>query len=114
MLYYWFAIADNLIGLFKFLAIFLFGFSLISLHVSGEVGGEDSGLMFKGGLWCLCISAFFGLLAVFTPNQKQLAFIVAAPTIVSNEDVQDTVKNLPKITKFGTDYIIEVLKEKQQ
>ena len=46
------------------------------------------------------------------PTTKQAAFIWIAPQIIENGAVKDTVKNIPEITKLGTDYLKELLKEK--
>lgn len=47
------------------------------------------------------------LLFTFTPTTKQAALIFLS----GQEDVVTTVKNLPKLTKLGTDYLIELLEE---
>ena len=46
------------------------------------------------------------------PTTKQAAFIWIAPQIIENGAVKDTVKNIPELTKLGTDYLKELLKEK--
>ena len=46
------------------------------------------------------------------PSTKQAAFIWVAPQIVENGAVKDTVKNIPELTKLGTEYLKELLKEK--
>ena len=46
------------------------------------------------------------------PSTKQAAFIWIAPQIVENGAVKDTVKNIPELTKLGTEYLKELLKEK--
>ena len=57
----------------------------------------------------LKIALFLYFLCAATPSQKQLAFIVAAPAIVNNEDVQGVVKDIPAIMKLGTEYLKEAL-----
>ena len=55
------------------------------------------------------------ILLVFSqllPTTKQAAFIYIAPQIIENGAVKDTVKNIPELTKLGTDYLKELLKEK--
>ena len=52
------------------------------------------------------------LFAMLMPNTKQAAFIWIAPQIVENGAVKDTVKNIPELTKLGTEYLKELLKEK--
>lgn len=48
------------------------------------------------------------LLAVFVPTTKQAALIYIAPKIINNE----VIENVPEITKLGTEYLKELLKEK--
>lgn len=47
-------------------------------------------------------------LAVFVPTTKQAALIYITPKIVNNE----VIENVPEITKLGTEYLKELLKEK--
>ena len=47
-------------------------------------------------------------LAVFVPTTKQAALIYIAPKVVHNE----VIENVPEITKLGTEYLKELLKEK--
>lgn len=51
------------------------------------------------------------LLTTFIPSQKQLAFIIAAPYIVENEDLQQAGKNTAEIVKLGTEYLKEILND---
>ena len=53
-----------------------------------------------------------GIVAILLPTTKQAAFIWIAPQIVENGAVKDTVKNIPELTKLGTDYLKDLLKEK--
>ena len=68
----------------------------------------------KDFMWCkiFTISAVFLTIATLLPTTKQAAFIWIAPQIVENGAVKDTVKNIPELTKLGTDYLKELLKEK--
>ena len=68
----------------------------------------------KDFMWCkiFTISAVFLTIATLLPTTKQAAFIWIAPQIVANGAVKDTVKNIPELTKLGTDYLKELLKEK--
>lgn len=50
--------------------------------------------------------------AQLIPTTKQAAFIWVAPQIIENGAVKDTVKNIPELTKLGTEYLKELLKEK--
>lgn len=59
----------------------------------------------------LFVGLILGFISAALPTQKQLAFIIAAPVIVNNEDVQSTAKNIPEIMKLGTDYLKDILTE---
>lgn len=67
---------------------------------------EDENLMKSSKRW-LCIAILSILLTIFTPTTKQAALIFLS----GQEDVVATAKNLPKLTKLGTDYLIELLEE---
>ena len=54
------------------------------------------------------LSAF----TIFMPTAKAIAFIYIAPQIIENGAVKDTFKNIPELTKLGTEYLKEILKEK--
>ena len=58
------------------------------------------------------ISAVLLGISALLPTTKQAAFIYIAPQIIENGAVKDTVKNIPELTKLGTDYLKELLKEK--
>ncbi len=58
------------------------------------------------------VSLIFIILGALLPTTKQAAFIYIAPQIIENGAVKDTVKNIPELTKLGTDYLKELLKEK--
>lgn len=53
-------------------------------------------------------------LIIFVPSSKGIAFIYVAPQIIENGAVKDTVKNIPELTKLGTDYLKEILADKIQ
>lgn len=58
------------------------------------------------------VSLILIILGMLLPTTKQAAFIYIAPQIIENGAVKDTVKNIPELTKLGTDYLKELLKEK--
>ena len=58
------------------------------------------------------ISAICIGISIVLPTTKQAAFIYIAPQIIENGAVKDTVKNIPELTKLGTDYLKELLQEK--
>ena len=53
-------------------------------------------------------------LLMFIPSSKGIAFIYIAPQIIENGAVKDTVKNIPELTKLGTEYLKEILADKIQ
>lgn len=59
-------------------------------------------------LLALITLAWFAL----APSTRQAAFIWIAPQIVENGAVKDTVKSIHELTKLGTEYLKELLKEK--
>ena len=50
------------------------------------------------------------MLGTFIPSQKQMAFIIAAPYIVENQELRDATKNTAEIIKLGSEYLKDVLK----
>jgi hypothetical protein len=65
------------------------------------------------GKWLYPFLICITLLNMFIPSQKQLAFIIAAPYIVENEDLQQAGKNTNEIIKLGTEYLKGVLNDKR-
>lgn len=61
--------------------------------------------------WFYPLYAVLLMLNTFVPNQRQLAFIIAAPYIIENEDLQQAGKNTTEIIKLGTEYLKEVLND---
>ena len=61
--------------------------------------------------WFYPLYAVLLMLNTFVPNQKQLAFIIAAPYIIENEDLQQAGKNTTEIIKLGTEYLKEILND---
>lgn len=49
--------------------------------------------------------------STFLPTTKQAAFIWVAPQIIENGAVKDTVANIPELTKLGTEYLKQMLKD---
>jgi hypothetical protein len=67
---------------------------------------KDIPMLKKDILFRTLFGAMF--LAVFVPTTKQAALIYIAPKVVNNE----VIENVPEITKLGTEYLKELLKEK--
>lgn len=113
MFYYLFVMLDSIIGLFAFLmtisAIALF--ITFEIMASGNISDEKGT---KIGRISLFSFITFLLLTIFTPNQKQLAFIITAPAIIENKDLQEVVKNTPEIMRLGTEYLKEILSKSSE
>lgn len=114
MIYYWLAILDNVKNCTSMLCMI----SVISttiLTVAYIIGCSDDENLAKvvkkpcKVSWITLIIS--SILVTFVPSQKQAAFIIVAPAIVENKDVQGTLKNIPELTKLGTDYLVEMLKD---
>ena len=58
------------------------------------------------------LGCVFSLITTFVPNQKQLAFIMAAPHIIENKDLQEAGKNSAEIIRLGTEYLKQSLEMK--
>lgn len=65
------------------------------------------------GKWLYPFLICITLLNMFIPSQKQLAFIIAAPYIVENGDLQQAGKNTGEIIKLGTEYLKDILDDKR-
>ena len=111
--YYLFAILPNInAGI-----VFLFGIFtvlVLVLSIALTVFIEDSDcdnykFLIKCAKWLYPVYACIFLLTVFIPSQKQMAFIIAAPYIVENQQLQEAGKNSAEIIKLGTEYVKDVL-----
>lgn len=109
MMYYLFAIADNISIVSKMVAAFVVIAIAPCLVIHYIDTSDDS---FSKPLKLLVpLLIVFSALAVFFPSQKQLAFIISAPYIVENQDIKEAGKNVAEIAKLGTEYLKDVLKE---
>lgn len=84
-------------------AIFAFVFFMCG---AGADALEETEKYFKPAFY---IAIVLGLLQTFIPSQKQLAFIIAAPYIVENKQLQEAGKNSAEIIKLGTEYVKDML-----
>lgn len=112
--YYLFAILPNINTTLSILTT-ICAISCVPIVV-GTVGYYLDGLedfkFFKSvGKVFYPVTALLILLNTFIPTQKQLAFIIAAPYIIENEDLQQAGKNTTEIIKLGTEYLKEILDE---
>lgn len=116
MMYYWFAVWGNINSLLKLLTICLGLVTVVGI-MGSIITSEDSNdtehkffmkLLKKVAPFFIATTTFFA----FFPSQKQMAFIIAAPYIVENQQLQDAGKNSAEIIKLGTEYVKEILQEK--
>lgn len=93
----------------------------VLIFISGIVGSESYGKFKESFIDTMKLLRFKVVittaisLLVFSqllPTTKQAAFIWIAPQIIENGAVKDTIKNIPELTKLGTDYLKELLQEK--
>lgn len=114
MKYYLFAMIPNIKTLLCVIIVVLFVFAICGFIVvasenedkkMSEIKDED----FKTASLFFILGCIFSLIMTFTPNQKQLAFILAAPHIIENKDLQEAGKNSAEIIKLGTEYLKQSL-----
>lgn len=105
--YYLFAILPNI--------NILLGAMIVASTIVGVIffliGSETDDLKefekyFKPAFYIMIAASF---LQTFIPSQKQLAFIIAAPYIVENQQLQEAGNNSAEIIKLGTEYVKDVL-----
>ena len=114
MKYYLFAMLPNIKTLLEVIIVVLFALAILGIVATAqnentltEENNEESDLRSIKLLFSLgCI---FSLIMTFIPNQKQLAFIIAAPYIVENQQLQEAGKNSAEIIKLGTEYLKQSL-----
>lgn len=101
---YFILMLDN-VRILSGIATFIFG-TAVFLLILYKFSEDLEGLMpyTKAAIVSFIISVS---LLTFTPTTKQAALIFLS----GQEDVIATAKNLPKLTKLGTDYLIELLEE---
>lgn len=111
MAYYFFATLDNWKTLLAFIAVFTVFISFVTF-VSWMEGHyyDDKKVrrVLKAGPIICCIAA---LLLAMIPSQKQLAFILVAPKIIENQDIQNGLQNSTEVFNLGTQYLKETLKQ---
>jgi len=117
MIYYLFAIIGNISCLLS--VICALGIIISVLCVIGNgvyISDEDDpfGIVFsKISKWWFPFYAIVIVLTVFVPSQKQMAFIISAPYILENKDLQDAGNNTAEIIKLGTEYLKNILEDKK-
>lgn len=110
--YYLFAILPNInltIAILLTVASFLMAFWMIWFCITLEYDDDLHKNIIKIGKGFIPFYVVLALLQTFIPSQKQLAFIIAAPYIVENQQLQEAGKNSAEIIKLGTEYVKDVL-----
>lgn len=90
----------------------LIGIFPIGLGIVGYMLETLEDKQYKIFKFCITVWVSSILVWVATPTTKEAAFIWIAPQIVENGAVKETVKNIPELTRLGTEYLKNVLKEK--
>ena len=114
MKYYLFAILENIgcvFTLFFILSTLLMVVYIIA-RIICSIDEDDTERLKQIGKWFVPFYIILTLVGTFTPSQKQMAFIIAAPYIIENKDLQDSAKNTAEIIKMGTEYLKKALEEK--
>ena len=118
MNYYFFAILENIkIASYIISTVSGFGFVFcVALYLGEKVDNDNYFLsFFKSALKMVTPIFLISLMiAIFVPNQKQAAFIIAAPYIIENQDLKDASKNTAEIIRLGTEYLKQALEVKDK
>lgn len=112
--YYLFAILPNICTTLSVsLGVLTIPLILLTVGIVLTADYEDDFYKFARsvGRWFYPLYIVLIMLNVFIPNQRQLAFIIAAPYIIENEDLQQAGKNTAEIVKLGTEYLKEILND---
>lgn len=112
-MYYWFAVWGNINSLLKLLTMCLglitfagiFGSLITCPDPKSDEYKFFTRLLKKVAPYFIAMTTFFA----FFPSQKQMAFVIAAPYIVENQQLQEAGKNSAEIIKLGTEYVKDVL-----
>ena len=114
MKYYLFAILPNIKTLLEVIIAILFVFAIFGFIATAEdenmlTEENDKESDFRAIKLSFALGCIFSLIITFIPNQKQLAFIMAAPYIVENQQLQEAGKNSAEIIRLGTEYLKQSL-----
>lgn len=111
--YYLFAILPNInltIGMLLIVSSFLIAFWSIGFFITFDDYDEDlHKILTKVGKYFISFYCILIMLQTFIPSQKQMAFIIAAPYIVENQQLQEAGQNSAEIIKLGTEYVKDIL-----
>lgn len=112
--YYLFAILPNICTTLTILTVICaiccvpIAVAIVAYHMDGI---DDFKIFKRIGKVLYPMTVLLVLLNTFIPNQRQLAFVIAAPYIIENEDLQQAGKNTTEIIKLGTEYLKEILND---
>lgn len=110
--YYLFAILPNInmtLGVLLVVTSFLISLWFVGFFITLDDDDDLHKTLTKIGKWFVPFYVILILLHTFIPSQKQLAFVIAAPYIVENQQLQEVGKNSAEILKLGTEYVKDVL-----
>lgn len=106
----------NLIGIILVGSLFMFAFSYFFQELNTDDRDYNPVPYKKFRRYLLYVAIPSLVFTMFVPTQKQLAFIITAPMIYNNTDIQDTFKELPKafnnLVQLGNQYLEENIKVK--
>ena len=114
MKYYLFAMLPNIKTLLEVIVAVLFVFAIFGFIATAEnenklIKENDKESDFRSIKLLFTLGCIFSLIMTFIPNQKQLAFIIAVPYIVENQQLQEAGKNSAEIIRLGTEYLKQSL-----
>jgi uncharacterized protein YacL len=114
MKYYLFAMLPNIKTLLGVIVAVLFVLVILGFIATAENANTLTEENYKESDFrsiklLFTLGCIFSLIITFIPNQKQLAFIIAAPYIVENQQLQEAGKNSAEIIKLGTEYLKQSL-----
>lgn len=116
MKYYLFAMLPNIKTLLGGIIFILFSFAIFGFIATAEnentlTEENKEELDFGPVKLFFALGCILSLIVTFIPNQKQLAFIMAAPYIIENQQLQEAGKNSAEIIKLGTEYLKQSLSD---
>ena len=112
-MYYWFAIWGNINCLLKLLTICsglivfvgILGSLITCPYPNDNENKFFTKLLKKVAPYFITMATLFA----FFPSQKQLAFMIAAPYVLENQELKEAGKNSAEIIKLGTEYVKDIL-----
>jgi len=104
---YWLLMLDNISMFFTFVSaisiiaiVFMFFGKLFDFQLERD---REKKAFTKTTIVFLVFSMVTALIAIFTPNTRQMAAIIVAPAIINNKDVQQIPKRLLDVLGLSLD-----------